>query len=107
MTQPHYINRLIGFAVHDEDCTVNRFPGPDPCSCGLSALLREARHARRDAPMEAVAWREALARQLDNMSFILNRVDLHKLHDKFEQEMTEDRLLLAVIPTQEDPKDQK
>lgn len=57
MTPPHYIDRLIGFAVHDDDCTVNRFPGHDACSCGLSALLQEARHARRDTPMEAVAWR--------------------------------------------------
>lgn len=35
---------LVGFAVHDDDCTVNRFPGHDACSCGLSSILQQARH---------------------------------------------------------------
>jgi len=35
----------------------------------------------------------ALGRQTENMAFVLNRVDLHKWHDRFEQEMTEDRAL--------------
>lgn len=35
---------LIGFAAHDDDCTVNRYPGHDACSCGLSSILQQARH---------------------------------------------------------------
>jgi|GEM_PF-1933463 len=38
------LDRLIGFAVHDEDCTTNRFPGSDVCSCGLSSALQQSRH---------------------------------------------------------------
>lgn len=41
--------------------------------------------------------RQALKRQTDNMAFILNRVDLHRWHDKFEQEMTEDRAFLNTM----------
>lgn len=38
--------------------------------------------------------KEALDRQCDNMAFVLNRVDLHGFHDKFDAELTEDRKLL-------------
>ena len=38
------IARLVGYAVHDDDCTANRYPGHDACSCGLSGVLQEARH---------------------------------------------------------------
>lgn len=40
------IERLIGYAVHDDTCTTNRFPGHDVCSCGLSSLLQRIRHER-------------------------------------------------------------
>jgi len=39
----------VGYAPHDDDCTVNRYPGHEACSCGLSAVLQEARHAREGA----------------------------------------------------------
>ena len=38
------IERLVGYAVHDDTCTTNRFPGQDVCSCGLSSLLQQIRH---------------------------------------------------------------
>lgn len=38
------LDRLIGFAVHDDDCTTNRFPGSGACSCGLSSALQQSRH---------------------------------------------------------------
>lgn len=34
---------LVGFAAHDDDCTVNRYPGADACSCGLRPILQQAR----------------------------------------------------------------
>ena len=39
--------------------------------------------------------RKALERQCDNMSFVLNRVELHAWADKFSTEIAEDRALLA------------
>lgn len=39
------IAKLVGYAAHDDDdCTANRYPGHEACSCGLSAVLQEARH---------------------------------------------------------------
>lgn len=38
------IARLVGYAVHDDYCTANRFPGHEVCSCGLSGVLQEAQH---------------------------------------------------------------
>ena len=35
---------LADYAAHDEDCTVNRYPGHDACSCGLSLILQFIRH---------------------------------------------------------------
>lgn len=43
------IDRLIGYAVHDDTCTTNRFPGQDVCSCGLSSLLQQIRHKQEAA----------------------------------------------------------
>lgn len=37
------VTGLVGFAAHDEDCTVNRYPGADACSCGLRPILQDAR----------------------------------------------------------------
>lgn len=34
---------LVGFAVHDDDCTANRYPGADACSCGLRPILQQSR----------------------------------------------------------------
>jgi hypothetical protein len=39
---------------------------------------------------------DALERQLENMSFILNRVQLHQWHGKFESEMLKDWELLKL-----------
>ena len=51
--------------------------------------------AALDAADARVAELEAaLQRQCDNMAFILNRVDLHNWHDKFERELAEDRAAL-------------
>lgn len=39
------IERLKGYAVHDEECDINQpFKGVEfpPCTCGLSALIKEA-----------------------------------------------------------------
>ena len=30
---------LRGYATHDDDCTINRYPASGACSCGLSAAL--------------------------------------------------------------------
>jgi len=52
-------------------------------------------------PMEAVAWREALDRQCDNMAFLLNHAPIvQQWYDKFTAELAEDRQALAVIPTE-------
>lgn len=40
------IERLIGYAGHDDACTTNRFPGQGVCSCGLSSLLQRVRPDR-------------------------------------------------------------
>lgn len=40
------VEELVGYANHDDDCTVNRYPGTDACSCGLSAILQRVRHER-------------------------------------------------------------
>ena len=40
------VDDLVGYANHDDDCTMNRYPGTDACSCGLSAILQRARHER-------------------------------------------------------------
>lgn len=45
---------LIGFAAHDDDCTVNRYPGHDACSCGLSLILQQARHDPVSDPRQTV-----------------------------------------------------
>lgn len=42
------IERLAGYAVHDDTCTTNRFPGQDVCSCGLSSVLQRVRHEREN-----------------------------------------------------------
>lgn len=31
--------QLRSYCVHDDDCTVNRYPYRNACSCGLSARL--------------------------------------------------------------------
>ena len=31
--------RVRSYAVHDDDCTINRYPNRDACSCGLRAAL--------------------------------------------------------------------
>lgn len=50
-----------------------------------------ARH-RHEATRELV---EALDRQCDNMAFVLNRVDLHGFHGKFDRELAQDREVAA------------
>lgn len=35
---------LADYAAHDEECTVNRYPGYEACSCGLSLVLQSIRH---------------------------------------------------------------
>jgi hypothetical protein len=67
-----------------------------------SALDRETtRRLDRDAENAAYVKRvaelvDALERQLENMSFILNRVELHQWHGKFESEMLKDWELLKL-----------
>ena len=69
----------------------------------VSAETAIAAWNRRPAPMEAVAWREALSRQCDNMAFLLNHAPIvQRWYDKFTAELAEDRQALAVIPTPED-----
>lgn len=46
--------------------------------------------ADRIATLEA-----ALTRQCDNMAFVLNRVDLHAWHKRFEYDVARDRAALA------------
>ncbi len=31
--------RVRSYAVHDDDCTINRYPNRNACSCGLTAAL--------------------------------------------------------------------
>ena len=31
--------RVRSYAVHDDDCTINRYPNRNACSCGLRAAL--------------------------------------------------------------------
>ena len=31
--------RVRSYAVHDDDCTINRYPSRNACSCGLTAAL--------------------------------------------------------------------
>lgn len=37
------ISGLVGFAVHDDDCTANRTTDGESCSCGLRPILQDAR----------------------------------------------------------------
>lgn len=57
----------------------------------LTAILDE--YDRRGAAL--VEAEGALRRQTDNMAFVLNRVDLHGFHEKFERELIEDRAALS------------
>lgn len=34
--------KLVGYAVHDEDCSINKWP-IKPCDCGLSKILQECK----------------------------------------------------------------
>lgn len=48
MTKDELVEKLRGYAVHDDDCGVNallmpRLPLTKQCTCGLSAVLQEIR----------------------------------------------------------------
>lgn len=57
-------------------------------------VMKQATRAK-DAERQRDELRKALDRQCDNMSFVLNRVELHAWHGKFEREVAEDRALIA------------
>lgn len=43
------IERLAGFAGHDHDCTLNRFPNEGICSCGYTSAARACLDVRGEA----------------------------------------------------------
>lgn len=53
--------------------------------------------ALSSANARAKAAEEGLRRQADNMAFVLNHVELHAWHEKFERELAEDRATLATM----------
>ncbi len=37
------VDRLIGYAVHDEKCQIGHISASNKCTCGLSDLIKEVR----------------------------------------------------------------
>lgn len=63
---------------------------PDGCTCDTIATLRE----------QVEKMRVALARQTDNVAFILNHVGLPpQWFEKFDRELTDDRAALPKEPS--------
>lgn len=62
----------------------------------LSVMYASANERAERAEAERDALREALERQIDNMSFALNRVSLGAWHERFERELEQDRSALAM-----------
>lgn len=73
--------------------------GHEGCVRACFALAEEAVNIAQTGN----AWRKTdapdllkeLTRQCDNMAFVLNRVDLHGFHEKFETELAEARAAIS------------
>lgn len=42
-TRSDLVDKLIGYAVHDDDCNLNKAFSTKSCTCGLSDLIKEVR----------------------------------------------------------------